>query len=190
MKRIVIACSKPTEQERLRAMLMRNGYTVVAEASNGMAALKSIRVTSPDIVLLEDRLPVVDGMQVAKILTEENLAPTIIIVSKENLDFIERAKDVATAFILRPYMEEQLYAAIETAIASHQRLSQLQQQINELQDSLKARKMIEQAKGLLMTKKGFSEAQSYKAIQQLAMKRRTSMKTVAEAILNTYNANV
>ena len=72
MKRIVIACSKPTEQERLRAMLMRNGYTVVAEASNGMAALKSIRVTSPDIVLLEDRLPVVDGMQVAKILTEEN----------------------------------------------------------------------------------------------------------------------
>ncbi len=190
MRRVVLASGDENELEYLKPMLIRNGYNVVAEATNGMAALKAIRTTSPEVVLLDDRLPVLDGMQVAKILTEENLAPVVLIVSKGNKGLVERARDVTAAFLMRPYLEDQVYAAVEAAVSSYKRFSQLQQQLNELQETLNSRKTVERAKGVLMKHKGFSEDQAYKAIQQTAMKRRSTMKSVAEAILTAYEMGV
>ncbi|AEG59064.1 ANTAR domain-containing response regulator [Desulforamulus ruminis] len=190
MKRVVLASGDKSELGNIKPMLIRSGYNVVAEAANGMAALKAIRTTSPDVVLLDDRLPVLDGMQVAKIVTEENLAPAVLMVSKGNKALVERARDVTAAFLMRPYLEDQVYAAVEAAASSYKRLAQLQQQLNELQESLNSRKIVERAKGVLMKQKGFTEEQSYKAIQQTAMKKRTTMKSVAEAILTAYEMGI
>lgn len=185
-RRIVMACGDNTELHQLKQMLKRLGYRVIAEATSGMDALKAVRSTSPEVVLLDDYLPVLDGMQVAKIICEENLAPVVLLVSQGNKGLVERARDVSAAFLMRPYLEDQVYAAIEAAVSSYQRFSQLQQQLNELQETLKTRKILEQAKGLLIKQKGFSEEQAYKAIQHTAMKKRTSIKSVAEAVINTY----
>ncbi|MEW6064548.1 MAG: ANTAR domain-containing response regulator [Bacillota bacterium] len=185
-RRIVIASGDKNELEQLRQMLPRLSYRVVGEAGSGMNALKAVRTTSPEVVLLDDRLPVLDGMQVAKILTEENLAPAVLMVSQGNKALVERAREVASAFLMRPYLEDQVYAAVEAAAASYKRYTQLQQQLNELQETLKSRKIVERAKGLLMKRKGFTEEQAFKAIQQTAMKKRTTMKSVAEAIITAY----
>ncbi len=185
-RRIVIASGDKNELEQLRQMLPRLGYRVVGEAGSGMNALKAVRTTSPEVVLLDDRLPVLDGMQVAKILTEENLAPAVLMVSPGNKALVERAREVTSAFLMRPYLEDQVYAAVEAAAASYKRYTQLQQQLNELQETLKSRRIVERAKGLLMKRKGFTEEQAFKAIQQTAMKKRTTMKSVAEAIITAY----
>lgn len=185
-RRIVIASGDKNELEQLRQILPRLGYRVVGEAGSGMNALKAVRTTSPEVVLLDDRLPVLDGMQVAKILTEENLAPAVLMVSQGNKALVERAREVASAFLMRPYLEDQVYAAVEAAAASYKRYTQLQQQLNELQETLKSRRIVERAKGLLMKRKGFTEEQAFKAIQQTAMKKRTTMKSVAEAIITAY----
>ncbi|CCO08043.1 ANTAR domain protein [Desulforamulus hydrothermalis Lam5 = DSM 18033] len=185
-KRIIIASGNKKELEQLRYMLPRLGYRVVGEAAGGMDALKVARATAPDAVLLDDRLPVLDGMQVAKILTEENLAPAVLMVSQGNKGLVERAREVAAAFLMRPYLEDQLYAAVEAAVATHQKYTQLQQQLHKLQATLQARKIVERAKGILMKQKGFSEEQAFKVIQQTAMKKRTTMKAVAEAIITGY----
>lgn len=182
-RRIVLASGDQRELDQLKQTIIRYGYRSVAEALNGMAALKAIRTTNPDVVLLDDRLPVLDGMQVAKILTEENLAPAVLMVSQGNKALVERARDVTAAFLLRPYMDDQVYAAVEVAVSSYKRYSQLQQQFNELQETLNNRKLVEKAKGILMRYKGMSEDQAYKAIQNTAMKKRTTMKSVAESII-------
>ncbi|AQS60125.1 ANTAR domain-containing response regulator [Desulforamulus ferrireducens] len=185
-RRIVIASGDLNELEQLKQILARQGYRVVAEATSGMNALKAVRATNPDAVLLDDRLPVLDGMQVAKILTEEHLAPAVLMISPGNKGLVERARDVTAAFLLRPYLDDHIYAAVETAVASHRRIVQLHQQLHELQETIKSRKVIERAKGMLIKHRGFSEEQAYKAIQQTAMKKRTSMKAVAEAIILSY----
>ena len=182
-RRIVVASGDIFELEQLKQILARQGYRVVAEATSGMNALKAVRSRTPEVVLLDDRLPVLDGLQVAKILTEEQLAPAVLMVSQGNKGLVERARDVTAAFLMRPYLDDHIYAAIETAASSHKRIVQLNQQLKELQETIKARKIIEQAKGILIKQRGFSEEQAYKAIQQTAMKKRTSMKAVAEAII-------
>ncbi|ABO51368.1 transcriptional regulator, Fis family [Desulforamulus reducens MI-1] len=182
-RRLVIASGDKAELSQLRQMLTRLGYPVVAEATSGMNALKAIRSTMPEVVLLDDYLPALDGMQVAKIITEENLAPVVLMVSQGNKALVERARDVISAFLMRPYLEDQVYAAVEAAASSHKRFLQLQQQLNELQNTLKARKVVEKAKGILMKQRGFTEEQAHKAIQQAAMKKRTNIKAVAEAII-------
>ncbi|MCL5289424.1 MAG: ANTAR domain-containing response regulator [Bacillota bacterium] len=189
-RRIVMASGDKNELEQLRQMLPRLGYRVVGEATGGMHALKTIRTTSPELVLLDDRLPVLDGMQVAKILTDENIAPAVLMVSQGNKSLVDRARDVTSAFLMRPYLEDQVYAAIEAAAASYKKYTQLQQQLNELQETLKSRKIVEKAKGILMRQRGFSEEQAFKAIQQTAMKKRTTMKSVSEAIITAYEMEV
>ncbi len=186
-RRIVIASGDNNELTQLRQIITRQGYRVVAEATSGMNALKAVRSTTPEVVLLDDRLPVLDGMQVAKILTEEHLAPAILMISQGNKGLVERARDVTAAFLMRPYLDDHLYAAIESAAASHRRIVQLHEQLNELQETIKSRKIIERAKGILIKQRGFSEEQAYKMIQQTAMKKRTSMKAVAEAIITNYD---
>ncbi|AEF93384.1 response regulator receiver and ANTAR domain protein [Desulfotomaculum nigrificans CO-1-SRB] len=189
-RRLVIASGDPRELAQLRQMLTRSGYRVVAEAQNGMEALQAIRATLPEVVVLDDRLPVLDGMQVAKIITEENLAPAVLMVSVGNKGLVERARDVTAAFLMRPFLEDQVYAAVEVAASSYKRFNQLQQQLNELQEKLKARKTIEKAKGILMKRRGLSEEQAYKAMQQTAMKKRTTMQAVAKAIITAYEMGV
>lgn len=189
-RRIVMASGDKNELEQLRQMLPRLGYRVVGEATGGMHALKTIRTTSPEVVLLDDQLPVLDGMQVAKILTDENIAPAVLMISQGNKSLVERARDVTSAFLMRPYLEDQVYAAVEAAATSFKKYNQLQQQLNELQETLKSRKIVEKAKGILMRQRGYSEEQAFKAIQQTAMKKRTTMKSVSEAIITAYEMEV
>ncbi len=185
-RRIVMACGDNTELHQLKQMLAHLGYRVIAKATNGMDALKAVRSTSPEVVMLDDYLPVLDGMQVAKIISEENLAPAVLMISQGNKGLVERAGDVTSAFLMRPYLEDQVYAAIEAAVSSHKRYTQLQQQLYELQDTLKTRKIMERAKGILMKQRGYSEEQAHRAIQHTAMEKRTSVKAVAEAIVITH----
>lgn len=190
MRRIVIASAENNELEQLGKILSRLGYRVVAEASGGMDALKAIRATLPEVALLDDRLPVLDGMQVAKILTEESLAPAVLMISQGNKALVERARDVASAFLMRPYLDDQVFAAVEAAAASFQRVIRLQQQLNELQQTLKSRKIMEKAKGILMQQRGFTEEQAHRAIQQTAMKKRISVNVVAKSIITAYETGV
>lgn len=186
MKRAIVANTNLTETDSIKLTLSLNNFSVVGESSNGMSALKQIRLTNPDIAILDDKLPVLDGMQVAKILNEENLAPTILLISSNNLDLIERAKNLVTSFLVRPYQNEQLYATIKNTIAFQERFNKLQTKVDKLQENLENRKIIEKAKGVLMQKKGFSENNAYKAMQQLAMKKRISLRELAEYIIKAY----
>lgn len=186
--RIVIADEDPTFRKNLKDMLQKGGYIVTQEVSDGQSAIRAIRSIEPDLVILNAQLPVTDGIEVARIVEESQLAPVILIANRNRQDILQQAqKTSAMAFLAKPVNELNLFAAIELALINYARVTTLQREVEELKNTLANRKVIEKAKGLLMSQLGISEDAAFKKLQQQSMKNRTSMKTVAEAIIVAYD---
>jgi AmiR/NasT family two-component response regulator len=182
--RIVIADDEPIILLDLRQMLEELGMSVVGEASDGVQAVEKVRALKPDLAILDVKMPEMDGIEAARILHEERLAPAILLTAYSDSELIQRAKQAGVyGYIVKPFKQADLTPAIEIALARYQEARELEQQVDDLKDALETRKIIERAKGILMDTYGLREQEAYRRIQVQSMNTRKSMREIAEAII-------
>jgi len=190
-KRIVIADDESLIRMDLREMLTSLDYLVVGEAGDGNTAIKLARELKPDLVIMDIKMPSLDGIAAAQILTAERIAPVILLTAFSQKDLIIRAREAGVAaYLVKPFKESDLSPAIEVALARFAEFKMLHQEVNDLQIALTTRKVVDRAKGILMDTKGMTEAEAFRAVQTLSMNNRRPMKEVAEAIIMAHEAAV
>lgn len=182
--RVIIADDEALIRMDLREMLTNLGYLVVGEVADGRSAVNQTRELRPDVVVMDIKMPDMDGIEAAKVLTEEHLAPTVLLSAYGQRELVDRAREAGVvAYLVKPYREEELAPAIEVALARFREFQTLQKQVDDLQAALETRKLVDRAKGILMDKQGLSEAEAFRKIQKMSMDNRKPMKDVAEAII-------
>ncbi len=187
-QRVVMVDNDPAWRKNIKATLAKMGYYVVGEAEDGLGGLKLVRTRQPDLLIIEAFLPGMDGLEVARIVHEDKLAPVVLTASSHQQDLIEKAKVARVfAFLVKPIEESSLIPAVELALANYQEIVRLENQLKELKETLETRKLIEKAKGILMETMGLSETEAFKRIQRQSMNKRISMRAVAEAIILAHN---
>ncbi len=181
---VLIADDDPIIRLDLKQMLESLDYKVVAEAGDGKQALDLARETKPDICILDVKMPVMDGIEAVGIITEEGIAPTILLTAYSDRELVDRAKDAGVfAYLVKPFKPSDLPPAIEVARSRFEQNAQLTKELTSVTDRLEARKAIDRAKGILMKEQGVDEAEAYRKIQLQSMNLRKSMREVAEAIV-------
>ncbi len=182
--RIVIADDEPIILLDLRQMLEELGYSVVAEASTGAQAVEMVRKFKPDLAILDVKMPEMDGIEAARILHEEKLAPVLLLTAYSDTELIQRAKQAGVyGYLVKPFKQADLTPAIEIALSRYYDARELEHQVHDLKETLEARKLIERAKGILMDTYGLREQEAYRRIQVQSMNTRKSMREIAEAII-------
>jgi two-component system, response regulator PdtaR len=142
------------------------------------------RELRPDLVIMDIKMPDLDGIAAAKILTEERIAPVLLLTAFSQQELVEGAKEAGVVgYVVKPFRESELVPAIEIALARFKEFRALEKEANNLRDILETRKLVERAKGVLMDQQGLKEADAFRKIQKLSMNTRNSMREIAEAIL-------
>jgi AmiR/NasT family two-component response regulator len=182
--RIVVADDESIIRMDLREMLGGLGYLVVGEAGDGVTAVNVAREVRPDLVIMDIKMPEMDGIEAARILTEERIAPVLLLTAFSEQELVRRAGEAGVVgYVVKPFGETDLAPAVEIAIARFNEFRTLEREANDLRDTLETRKRVERAKGVLMQTQGLSEADAFRKIQKLSMNSRKSMREVADAIL-------
>ncbi|MGN6609540.1 MAG: ANTAR domain-containing response regulator [Jatrophihabitans sp.] len=183
--RVLIAEDEALIRLDLREMLEEEGFTVVGEAADGEQAVVLAKELTPDVVICDIKMPKMDGISAAAEITGSRIAPVVMLTAFSQRDLIERARDAgAMAYLIKPFQKRDLLPAIEMATSRFAEIKALEDEVGDLKQRLEARKLIERAKGALMTKHGLSEPEAFRWIQRAAMDNRTSMRAVAELILS------
>lgn len=184
--RIIIAEDEPLIRMDLKEELQRQGYLVVGDVGDGESAVNLTRELRPDLVVMDIRMPQLDGISAAEILTREDLAPVVLLTAFSDQELIDRAREAGVvAYVTKPWKQSDLKPAIEVALSRFQEYRTLTDKVKDLEERLATRKVVEQAKGILMQKQGLTEQEAFRRIQKLSMNNRKSMREVAEAILLT-----
>ncbi len=188
-KKVVIADDEPITRMDLKEILEDSGYEVVGEASDGFDAVELCRRYSPDLVLMDIKMPLLDGLNASKIIQEENLADCIVLLTAySGPEFIEKAKKIgAMGYIVKPVDEKSLIPTLEVAIAKGKEFKKIKTDIEKVNQKLEERKVIEKAKGILMNRDNISEQDAYNTLRKLSMDKRCSMRSIAEAIILSSN---
>jgi AmiR/NasT family two-component response regulator len=182
--RVLIAEDEALIRLDLKEMLEEEGYSVVAEVGDGQQAVDRARDLRPDLVILDIQMPVLDGLSAAEQIAEARLAPVIVLTAFSQRELVERARDAgAMAYLVKPFSKNDLVPAIEVARARFTEMAALDQEVRTLEERLETRKLVERAKGTLMSERGLTEAEAFRWIQKAAMNERRSMKAVAESVL-------
>ena len=183
-RRVVIAEDEALIRMDLKEMLEEAGYAVVGEAGDGETAVRLAAELSPDLVVLDVKMPVLDGISAAERITAEQLAPVLMLTAFSQRDLVERARDAgAMAYLVKPFQKADLVPAIEIAVARYEQMAALSREVADLSDRLETRKLVDRAKAVLQNRHGLSEADAFRWIQKTSMDRRLSMRQVAETIL-------
>ncbi|MEM8532419.1 MAG: response regulator [Chloroflexota bacterium] len=184
--RLVIADDESIIRMNLKETLVGLGYLVVADAGDGVSAVNLARELRPDLVIMDIKMPKLDGIQAAKVLTEEKIAPVLLLTAYSDRELVDNAREAGVVnYIVKPFRESELLPAIEIALARYNEFREMDKKINDLQETLDTRKLVERAKGILMDTQGLKEQEAFRKIQQLSMNTRKSMREVAQAILLT-----
>ncbi len=184
-KRVLIAEDEALIRLDLKEMLAEEGYDVVGEAGDGEEAVELATELRPDLVILDVKMPKKDGIAAAAEITDSQIAPVIILTAFSQADLIERATDAgAMAYLVKPFTKSDLLPAIEVAVARYAELVTLRAEVADITERLEVRKIIDRAKGLLMTKQKMTEAEAFRWLQRAAMDRRASMRDIAQAVLD------
>jgi AmiR/NasT family two-component response regulator len=187
--RIVIAEDEEVTRRDLRETLEGLGYLVVGEARDGQSAISLSRELKPDVVIMDIQMPGLDGIDAARTLTAERIAPVLLLTAYHDRAKIERARDAGViAYLVKPFREADLEPAIEVALSRFEELRALDEQVERLEESLETRKLVDRAKGILMDMQGLSERDAFRKIQKMSMDTRRSMKDIAQAIIITHEA--
>jgi AmiR/NasT family two-component response regulator len=185
--RVLVAEDEALIRLDLVEMLREEGYDVAGEAADGEEAIKLATELNPDLVILDVKMPKVDGIEAAQHIAGNRIAPVVILTAFSQRDLVERARDAgAMAYLVKPFAKRDLVPAIELAISRFNELAALEQEVAGLTERLETRKIVERAKGILMTKQGLSEPEAFRWVQRTAMDRRTTMKAVAEAVIENF----
>lgn len=188
-KKIVIADDEPITRIDLREILEEADYEVVGEASDGFDAVELCKNHMPDLVLMDIKMPLLDGINASKIIMEEELANSIILLTAySGKEFIQKAKEAGVmGYLVKPIDDKSLLPAIEIALSKGKEIRKMKKDIIKANESLEARKKVERAKGILMRKNCMSEEEAYRNIRRLSMNKRVSMKKIAEIIIMSSN---
>jgi two-component system, response regulator PdtaR len=166
-------------------MLTEEGYVVAGEAGDGEAAITMARQLRPDLVIMDVKMPKVDGIAAAATIVEERIAPVVMLTAFSQRELIEQARDAgAMAYLVKPFARHELVPAIELAVSRFAERRALEDEVATLTDRLETRKVVDRAKGLLMTRQEMTEPEAFRWIQRTAMDRRTTMKAVAQAVVD------
>lgn len=183
-RRVVVAEDETLIRLDLAEMLVEAGYDVVGQAGDGQQAVAMVRELRPDVVLMDVKMPVLDGISAAERIGAERLAPVVMLTAFSQRDLVERARDAEVmAYVVKPFTRADLTPAIEVACSRWAQLSALAAEVADLGDRLETRKLVDRAKGVLMTQLAITEGEAFRWLQKTAMDRRLSMKDVADAVL-------
>lgn len=185
--RVVVAEDEALIRLDLVEMLTEAGYEVVGQAGDGEAAISITEKEKPDLVVMDVKMPKLDGISAAERIANQRIAPVVILTAFSQRDLVERARDAgAMAYLTKPFTIEDLMPAIELAVSRFQEIKQLDAEVTDLQEQLKARKLIEKAKGILMKNLKISEPEAFKWMQKTAMDKRRSMTDVAQLVMDEF----
>ncbi|QDQ93318.1 response regulator [Rhodococcus sp. WB9] len=185
-RRVVVAEDEALIRLDLVEMLREEGYDVVGEAGDGQAAVDLAVALKPDLVIMDVKMPRRDGIDAASEIAAKRIAPVVILTAFSQRELVERARDAgAMAYLVKPFSTADLVPAVELAASRFREVTALEREISDLSERLETRKIVERAKGVLMEKQSLTEPEAFKWIQRAAMDRRSTMKAVAQVVLET-----
>jgi response regulator NasT len=183
-KRVVVAEDETLIRLDLTETLVELGYEVVGEAGDGERAVALAEELRPDLVILDVKMPVLDGISAAQRIAGQRIAPVVILTAFSQRELVERARDAgAMAYLVKPFSSSDLLPAIEMAMSRHAEMAALEAEVADLSDRLETRKVIDRAKGLLQTRDSMTEPEAFRFIQRRAMDQRVGMRAVAESVI-------
>ncbi|MEV4508744.1 response regulator [Dactylosporangium sp. NPDC049525] len=183
-RRVLIAEDEALIRLDLREMLVEEGYDVVGEAGDGETAVGLAEELKPDLVIMDIKMPIMDGLAAAEKIAGARLAPVVILTAFSQRDLVERARAAgAMAYLVKPFQKSDLVPAVEIAVSRFAELAVLEEEVATLTDRLETRKVVERAKGQLMATYSMNEPQAFKWIQRTAMDHRMTMREVADRII-------
>lgn len=184
-RRVVVAEDESLIRMDIVEILRDNGYDVVGEAGDGETAVALATELRPDLVIMDIRMPQLDGIEAAKRLSENHIAPVVLLTAFSQKDLVERASEAgALAYVVKPFTPNDLLPAIEIALSRYQQILTLEAEVADLVERFETRKLVDRAKGLLNERMGLSEPEAFRWIQKASMDRRTTMAAVAQAIID------
>ena len=187
--RVLIAEDEALIRLDLAEMLQHEGYDVVGEASDGQEAVELAEQLRPDLVIMDVKMPRRDGIDAAAEIATKRIAPILVLTAFSQRDLVERARDAgAMAYLVKPFSVTDLVPAIELAVSRFGEMAALEAEVASLSERLETRKLVERAKGLLQSKHALTEPEAFKWIQRAAMDRRTTMRRVAEVVVESLGA--
>lgn len=187
VRRVLVAEDEALIRLDLVEMLREEGYEVVGEAADGEQAVELAVELRPDLVILDVKMPKQDGIEAASEIAGRRISPVVILTAFSQRDLVERARDAgAMAYLVKPFAKRDLVPAVELAISRFTELQALENEVAGLTERLETRKVVERAKGLLMTKQGMTEPEAFRWIQRTAMDRRTTMRAVADVVVENF----
>lgn len=182
--KILLADDEAILRLDLREMLTDAGHEIVGEAPNGEEAVRLARELKPDFIIMDVKMPVMDGLTAAKIIANEGVAPILLLTAYSQRDIVEKASEAGViAYLVKPIREEQLFPAMEIAEKRFGEMQKLNAELQQLKDSLETRKLLDRAKGILMAAHGMTEQEAYRKMQQFSMAKRITLKALAESII-------
>jgi response regulator NasT len=182
--RVLVAEDEALIRMDLVELLKEQGYEVIGEVGDGEQAIALARELKPDLVVMDVKMPVMDGITAAETIASERIAPIVMLTAFSQRELVERARDAgAMAYVVKPFGVSDVLPAIEIAIARFAELRAVEAEVADLQESLATRKTVDQAKGLLQESLGMTEPEAFRWIQKTAMDLRKSMREVAEGVV-------
>jgi response regulator NasT len=184
--RVLIAEDETIIRLDLRELLERSGFEVCAEARDGEEAVELARSERPDVAIMDVKMPKLDGIEAARRILDERPIPIVMLTAYGQQELVARAVDAGVfGYLVKPFREQDLLPAIETARARHDELAALREEAESLTEALAARKAIERAKGLLMEKEGLSEQDAFARLRKASQVSGRPLRVVAEAVVAT-----
>ena len=183
-RRVVVAEDEAIIRLDVVEILHEAGFDVVGEAGDGEAAVRLVEETRPDLVVMDVKMPVLDGISAAERIGAARLAPVVLLTAFSQRELVDRARDAgAMAFVVKPFTAADLLPAVEIAMSRHAQIAALEAEIGDLGERFETRKRVERAKGLLMQQMKLSEPEAFRWIQKASMDRRLTMREVADVVM-------
>ncbi len=188
-RRVVVAEDESLIRLDIVEILRDNGFEVVGEAGDGETAVALATELRPDLVIMDVKMPQLDGISAAERINKAHIAPVVLLTAFSQKELVERATEAgALAYVVKPFTQNDLLPAIEIALARHAQLIALEAEISDLNERFETRKQVDRAKGLLTQKMGLSEPEAFRWIQKASMDRRLTMQEVAQAVIQQLSA--
>ena len=184
-RRAIVAEDEALIRMDIVETLREGGYDVVGEASNGEECVSLARELKPDVVVMDVKMPIMDGITAAEHIAKERLAPVVLLTAFSQTELVERARDAgAMAYVVKPFTPADLLPAVEIAASRFVEFRALENEIADINERMETRKRVERAKGLLMENMQLNEPEAFRWIQKTSMDRRLTMREVAEAVID------
>ncbi len=186
MRNIAIVDDNDSERTIIKGLVEECGFNVIATAVNGVEAVEMCKTKAPELIIMDVKMPLMDGIEAAGEINSSNPTPIVLLTADNDEDTLKRAIAAGVmAYLVKPVRLEELAPAVELAISRFSEFKELRTEVDGLKGALESRKVIEKAKGLLMAREGLVEADAFKRIRKISMDKRKTMKEIAEALILT-----